>query len=357
MSIIKPHILAMSAYKPPLEGRNPKDFTLLDFNERTVPVSQPIVDALQHFISDGRLQQYPSYGNIVERLAQYTGVDATQVMITNGSDQGIDLIFRALSRPSNEKDAEAIIPGPSFAMYNQCAKVEAMQIIEPQYSKEAGYPLAEVLAAITPNTAIIVVSNPNNPCGTLVGNDVIEQLAKAAPHAAILVDECYYEYSQQSSASLLASHTNIFITRTFSKTWGIPSLRFGYLLASSTHIDALTNVRGPYDINQLAIVAANAALDNPEYTEQYVNEVMNTAKPQFEAWLDQNNIDYWVSKANYIWAFFDNADAVNEALKQQNILVRPKALNGKTGLRITIGTVEQTTNLIAVCEQCLKAQK
>ncbi len=357
MSIIKSHILAMSAYKPPLEGRNPKDFTLLDFNERTIPVSQPIIDALQSFISDGRLQQYPAYGDIVERLASYTGVDATQVMITNGSDQGIDLIFRALARPANADDAEAIIPGPSFAMYNQCAKVEAMRIIEPQYSKESGYPLTEVLAAITPNTAIIVVSNPNNPCGTLVDNKVIEELAKAAPHAAVLVDECYYEYSRQSSASLLASYENIFITRTFSKTWGIPSLRFGYILANSAYIDALCNIRGPYDINQLAIVAANAALDNPEYTEQYVSEVMQSAKPQFEAWLDTNNIDYWPSQANYIWAFFDKADAMAEHLKQNSILVRPKALKGKTGLRITIGTVEQTANLITVCEQFLKQQK
>lgn len=364
MSIIKPHILAMSAYKPPLDGRNPKSHTLLDFNERTVPVSQPIVDALQAYISDGRLQQYPAYGDIVERLAIYAGVNTNQVMITNGSDQGIDLIFRAVSKPvakENGKEntharAEAIIPGPSFAMYQQCANVEAMQIIEPQYTKEQGYPLREVLAAITPNTAIIVVCNPNNPCGTLVTNNVVEQLAKAAPNAAILVDECYYEYSRQSSAALLSSpeYSNVFITRTFSKTWGIPSLRFGYILANNAYIDALCNIRGPYDINQLAIVAANAALDNPEYTEQYVGEVMQTAKPQFEAWLSKNNIGYWASHANYVWAFFDNADAMDEHLKQNDILVRAKAYQGKTGLRITIGTVEQTKNLISACEQFLK---
>jgi histidinol-phosphate aminotransferase len=351
MSIIKPHILAMTAYKPPLEGRNPKAYTLLDFNERTIPVGQPIVDALQAFIGDGRLQQYPAYGDIVERLAHYAGVNANQVMITNGSDQGIDLIFRAVAKAN----AEAIIPGPTFAMYKQCANVEAMKIIEPQYTKEQGYPLREVLAAITPNTAIIVVSNPNNPCGTLVANDVVEQLSRAAPHAAILVDECYYEYSRQSSAALLAKleHSNIFITRTFSKTWGIPSLRFGYILANNAYVDALCNVRGPYDINQLAIVAANAALDNPQYTQQYVDEVMQTAKPQFEAWLSQHNIDYWPSQANYVWAFFDNSKVMDDYLRQNGILVRAKELNGKTGLRITIGTVEQTKNLISLCEQFL----
>lgn len=353
MSIIKPHISAMSAYKPPLEGRNPKAYTLLDFNERTVPVSQPIIDALQAFIGDGRLQQYPAYGDIVERLADYAEVTSHQVMITNGSDQGIDLIFRAVAKTK----AEAIIPAPTFAMYQQCANVEAMRIIEPQYTKEQGYPLREVLAAITPDTAIIVISNPNNPCGTLVTNAVVEQIAKAAPQAAILVDECYYEYSSQSSAGLLGKQdcSNIFITRTFSKTWGIPSLRFGYILANADYINALCNIRGPYDINQLAVVAANAALDNPEYTEQYVREVMHTAKPQFEAWLSKNNISYWSSQANYVWAFFDDARLMDGYLKQNNILVRAKVLNSEVGLRITIGTVEQTNNLIGVCEQFLNS--
>jgi len=138
MSVIKDHIVAMTAYKPPLEGRSPDDFTLLDFNERTIPVSEPILNALHEYIDAGRLQMYPAYGDIVERLANYAQVDSNQLMITNGSDQGIDLVFRAVATPGSE----AIIPGPSFAMYSQCAKVENMVLVEPQYTREGGYPLA-----------------------------------------------------------------------------------------------------------------------------------------------------------------------------------------------------------------------
>ncbi len=342
MSVIKDHIVALSAYKPPLEGRNPEAYTLLDFNERTIPVSPAIKQALHEYIDSGRLQMYPCYGDIVMRLAQYARVSSDQLMITNGSDHGIDLVFRAVS----EKGAEAIIPGPSFAMYNQCAKVEGMHIIEPAYTHESGYPLVQVLAAITDNTRVIVVSNPNNPCGTITSNESIRAISQAAPQAAILVDECYFEYSKHTVVSELSHLPNVFVTRTFSKTWGIPSLRFGYLMASAENILALCNVRGPYDINQLAVVAVNAALDHPEYTTNYVQEVMSQAKPLLESWLMKNGIEYWCSQANYIWCFPDNAQYVGEYLQDQGFLLRPKAYGDQLGLRITVGTVEQMTLLM-----------
>lgn len=344
MSIIKSHISALSAYKPPLEGRSPDEFTLLDFNERTIPVSEPIKQALHDYIDSGRLQMYPSYGNIVERLAEYSQVSIEQLMITNGSDQGIDLVFRAVSG----ENAEAIIPSPSFAMYHQCAKVEGMSIVEPQYTPEEGYPIRGVLSAITAKTKIIVISNPNNPCGTLVSSVVVAQIAAAAPHAAILLDECYFEYSRETAVSLLGDYDNIFITRTFSKTWGIPSLRFGYLMSSPENILALCNVRGPYDINQLAVVAAHAALDNPDYTNDYVDEVMNRSKPLLEQWLDGQSIMYWPSQANYLWCFPDDIVSLESRLQQAGFLIRPKAYGSRLGLRITIGTYEQVQSLIDV---------
>lgn len=345
MGIFKSHIEAMTAYQPPLEGRNPNDFTLLDFNERTIPISKPIKDALVDYINSDRLQQYPHYGDINERLASYVSVEPEQVMITNGSDQGIDLIIRAAC----SKGDSIIIPGPSFAMYAQVAKVEALDIVSPQYSKEGGYPLAAVLNAITDKTKTIIVSNPNNPSGTLVEVKDILTLAAAAPEAVILVDECYFEYNKVTVAPYLVQYPNIVITRTFSKTWGLPSLRFGYVLASTQSIQALLNVRGPYDINQLAVVAAHAALENPQYTQDYVAEVMSRSKPLLEKYFDGNDIEYWPSAANYLWAFPQNPQELNERLNAAGILVRPKAdQDGRIGLRITLGTVEQTEALISV---------
>ncbi|WP_045860674.1 pyridoxal phosphate-dependent aminotransferase [Teredinibacter purpureus] len=347
MSIFKDHIDRMSAYKPPLDGRDPKQHVLLDFNERTLPVGEAIRQALVDYVNDGRLQMYPAYGDITERIAAYAKVGADQVMITNGSDQGIDLIIRAASREGDE----AIIPGPSFAMYTQCARIENLKIIQPQYTREKGYPLAQVLAAITDRTRVIVVSNPNNPCGTVVPRDDICTLAKAAPHAVILVDECYFEYTSVTVADVVKLYPNIVITRTFSKTWGLPSLRLGYVIAEADNIRALLNVRGPYDINQMAIVAIRAGLDNLEGIESYVEEVMQESKPLLERYLDEQKVVYWPSGGNYLWAFFADAHVVEQGLQAAGILVRPKAYGDKVGLRITLGTLGQTERLLSVLKQ------
>ena len=352
MSIFKSHIDAMSAYKPPLEGRDPKRHLLLDFNERSVPVSEPIKRALIDYINDGRMQMYPSYGNVVERIAAYTQVQPEQVMITNGSDQGIDLIIRAACREGDE----AIIPGPSFAMYKQVALVENLTIVEPQYTREKGFPTAEVLQAINARTRLICIANPNNPSGTVVSREDIVRIAQAAPDAVILVDECYFEYCGVTVADLVGQYSNLVITRTFSKTWGLPSLRFGYVISAAENILALLNVRGPYDINQLAIVAVQAALDYPEYTQDYVREAMEESKPLLEKFLDQQKIDYWPSGANFIWTFPANAQVLDQALQNAGILVRPKAdAEGRLGLRITLGTKEQMERTIAVLKVALAA--
>lgn len=335
----------MTPYKPPLEGRDPQKFDLLDFNERTTPVSELITQDIIDWISSGRMQMYPSYGNIEKNIAEYCGVDADNLMITNGSDQGIELIFRSMC----EAGDEVIIPGPSFAMYMQCAQVENTQIHSPQYTREQGYPLDACLSLIHDATKVIVVSNPNNPCATSVSREAIVTLAKAAPKAAILVDECYFEYTKITVTDLVEQYPNIIVTRTFSKTWGMPSLRIGYVVAAKENIEALLKVRGPYDINQVAVVAVNSALKNRDTIDSYIDEVMEQSKPKLEAYLNENNIDYWPSSANFIWVFFSNAELMEEKIRNSGILVRPKyAEDGALGLRITLGTLQQTEHLISV---------
>ena len=343
MSIIKPHIAAMSAYQPPLEGRNPDQNLLLDFNERTLPVGEAVRQALVDYINSGRLQMYPSYGDVVDVIAGYAGVESCQLMITNGSDQGIDLVFRATCSPGDE----VIIPSPNFAMYKQCAGIENVKVVEPEYTIDKGFPVEGVLSSITAKTKVICVSNPSNPSGTSIDVESIIRIATAAPDAAILVDECYFEYSKITLADKVADYPNIVITRTFSKTWGIPSLRLGYIIADEGVIKPLLNVRGPYDVNQLAIVAVKAALENREYTLEYIDEVMNQSKPYFERFLEERGIEFWPSSANYVWTFPEGAERVCKGLQERGILVRPKANSqGKLGLRVTLGNMAQTDRLI-----------
>ncbi|RZA08615.1 MAG: histidinol-phosphate aminotransferase family protein [Moraxellaceae bacterium] len=210
------------------------------------------------------------------------------------------------------------------------------------------------MTAISERTRVICLASPNNPCGTPISREQIFAIAKAAPHAAILVDECYYEYVKTSVADAVEQYPNIVITRTFSKTWGIPSLRLGYIISQPQNILALLNVRGPYDVNQLAVVAIKAALKNPEATLAYVEEVMQQSKPALEVYLRAKGVKFWPSATNYLWTFPANPKEITDGLQQAGILVRPRVdADGVLGVRISIGTLAQTQRLIQVLEKWL----
>mmetsp|Transcript_129181 Transcript_129181/g.414137 ORF Transcript_129181/g.414137 Transcript_129181/m.414137 type:complete len:364 (+) Transcript_129181:54-1145(+) len=352
MSVIKAHIRSLTPYLPPLDGRDPKKFILLDFNERTVPVPAHITDALKEYLDSGGLQRYPSYGRMNEQIAEYAGVRAEECMFTNGSDQGIDLVVRCCC----EKGTEAIIPSPTFAMYEQAAESEGVSIRRPHFTKEKGFPVDEVIAMVGPKTSLIVISNPNNPTGTPVSRDAIVKIAQNAPHCAILVDECYYEFMGpgESVVADIATYPNIFLCRTFSKTWGMPSLRLGYLLSAEQNIKALCCVRGPYDINHLAGIALDAAMKDRQYVWDFVDEVNKRSKPLFEAFLKREGIEFWPTSANFIFCYFSDPVELEKSIRSRGILVRPKKdAEGTLGLRITFGSEAQMQKLIEVLEELL----
>jgi len=353
MSCIKPHIRVLAPYQPPLEGRN-KDFILLDFNERTIPPPKEILEAMKEYIDGGHMQRYPSYGTLQANIAKYVGVAEDQVLFTNGSDQGIDLVVRCCC----EKGTEAVIPAPTFAMYEQAALSEGLTIVRPKFTREGGFPLQGVLSAVTPKTSLIVLSNPNNPTGTEIKREHILKIAHECPKVAILVDECYYEFMDPSSTvkDEVADLPNIFVCRTFSKTWGIPALRMGFLISAKENISALSAVRGPYDVNQLGVVACQAAMKHKDYVNDYVKEVMERAKPRLEEFLKSKGIVFWPSWTNYIFCYFPDPMPLEASLRSRGILVRPKKdESGILGLRISIGTLQQIETLCKALEELLPA--
>jgi len=356
-SVLKPHLQHLTPYLPPLDGRDIHKHTLLDFNERTVAVPNHIIDALKEHLDTKGLRCYPAYGDLAAVMAKQYGVRTEECIFTNGSDQGIELVVRCCCKPGTE----AIIPAPTFAMYEQAALTEGLTIRRPFFKKETGFPTEEVLALVGPQTSLIVLSNPNNPTGTAISRANICRIAEKAPHCAILVDECYYEFMKEAVGEFestvkdeICRYTNIFVCRTFSKTWGFPSLRIGAVLSAEANIRAMGSVRGPYDVNQLAPVAVRAALANNQYMTDYVGEVMNRSKPKFESYLRSIQVDFWTSCSNYIFCYFDNPTPLESGLRSKNILVRPKKdEKGILGLRITMGTVEQTDNLIEALNELL----
>ena len=318
-------IKEMKRYNPPLLGRRDFRGLLLDFNERTLPPSPKVLKAIQNFLSANKLQIYPEYDGLEQKLAKYAGVNKNQIMITNGSDQAIDLIFRTFT----EKSDTVIIPAPSFAMYDQSAQIIGNKILR--------------LKKINKSVKLIVICNPNNPTGTLVSIDAIEEIAKKAPNAIILVDEAYFEFSGVTAIPLIKKCPNIIITRTFSKAFGLSSLRIGYIVAEKNYINELLKVCGPYTVNMFAYTTALAALDDLQNMQNYVTEVITQAKPMVEEFFTKENITFYPSSANFL-LFKPDQKNIIKSLRDNGISVRSR----EDMLRVSIGTVDQMKQFIKV---------
>ncbi len=343
------HIQKMGQYLPPLDGRSKYDGVLLDFNERTTSSSLKVLSALEEALTAKDFKMYPEYFDLETRIADYVGVKASQVMITNGSDQGIDIIFRIFTA-ANDK---VIIPTPSFAMFFQCANIVGNAVLSPLYGKvDLSFPADEVIAMIYEKVKLIVICNPNNPTGTLVSIEEIEKIAKIASGAIVLVDEAYYEFSKLSAVSLIKKYPNVVVTRTFSKAFGLAGLRLGYVIADELYVKEMLKVRGPYDVNSLAYYAASSALDDLADVRLYVEEVMFKAKPLVEEFFRKNGIRFYRSSANFILFKPDNPKLVERVLCENGFLVRPQNKENIEGtIRVSVGTFKQMFNFVEVYKQ------
>jgi histidinol-phosphate aminotransferase len=345
----------LMSYRPPLDGRTQHQGLRLDFNERTLSPSGAVAEAIKTFGNDPQTQLYPEYFNLETAIAEYAEVEPGQVMVTNGTDQAIDIILRTFS----DRSDQVIIPRPSFAMYGQYARVNGNDINSPLYAEpDLAFPMDEVSSRLDDQAKLLILGNPNNPTGTSLSVESIARLARQAQDTVIYVDEAYFEFSQLTAAKLIGTAPNVIVSRTFSKAFGLAGLRIGYVLADRQYIAEMLKVRGPYDVNQLAAYAASAALANLEDTHSYAREVMNQAKPLVEEFFRCNGVEFYPSSGNFL--LFRPLDALQTAqkLRASGVLVRPQAGPRVDGsLRVTIGTTPQMEEFINAYERLVLRDK
>lgn len=354
MPQFRENIKKMRPYKPPLEGRASKGYLLLDFNEMTISPGPKVRRAIKDFVDSGGLQKYPEYGDIEAKIAEYAGVEAGQAMLVNGSDQGIDVVMRAFL----EKGDKVIIPSPSFAMFEQSAQLQGAEILQPLYAQNnLSFPLEEVLNLIDEQVRLIVVCNPNNPTGTAVLlEDLLKVLKKAKDNGtAVLHDEAYFEFSGITAKDLISRFDNLFVSRTFSKTFGLASLRLGCILSQKENIQELLKIRGPYDVNMTAKAGLSAALSDTSYVSDYAAEVMQASKPKLEQFFRENNINFWPGAANFLLLKPESPEKILKGLEAEGILVRPRTGPNIEGtIRVSVGAIKDTEKFIRAYSKLLK---
>ena len=342
----RPAVVSMAPYSPPTGGR--ADKLRLDFNENTVGCSPHVIAALKEKVSAEGLAVYPEYSAAKEAVARYFRVTPEQFVFTNGTDEAIQVFINTYV----DDGQEVLVLKPAYAMYRFYAEVAGAKVVEVEYPQpEMEFPLQQVLDAITPNTRAVILSNPNNPTGTGLSLLGIERILARAKKAAVMVDEAYYEFSGVTAITEIERVPHLFVCRTFSKVFGMAGMRLGCLFSHAANIEYLHKAQSPYSVNSLAVIAAQAAVEDNTYIETYVAEVL-AARELLCVGLEKLGIKYVPSSANFVLGHFGRrAIEVRDRLRDQAILVRDRSYEAPGCVRITVGTREQTRRLLSALEE------
>jgi len=342
----RPAVLGMKPYSPPTAGRAGK--LRLDFNENTVGCSPRVIEALKSRLEADGLAVYPEYGEAKNAIAQYFHVQPDQFVFTNGTDEAIQVFVNAYV----DDGQEVLLLRPSYAMYRFYCEVAGARIREIDYPwPDLEFPLQTVLDAITPETRAVLIANPNNPTGTGISLLGIERILHRARKAVVLVDEAYYEFSGVTALTEIERVPNLFVSRTFSKVFGMAAMRLGCLFSHPANIQFLHKAQSPYSVNSLAIMAAQAAVEDSAYIQNYVAEVL-AARELLCVGLEKLGIGYIPSSANFVLAKIgERAIEVRDTLRNCGILVRDRSYEAPGCVRMTVGTREQTRRLLATLEE------
>ena len=199
-----------------------------------------------------------------------------------------------------------------------------------------------------------MLSNPNNPLGTPILIDHVKEILEVARdrEIAVLHDEAYFEFSEVTCSSLTERYSNLYIVRTFSKAFGLAGVRIGYVISEEERLRELSEIKGPYDVNIFAKAAVLSALEDVSYMRDYVKAVMLSSKPKLEDFLEEKGIDFFPSEANFLFLRVPNSKQIIEGLRTEGVLVRfKKGPDNKGGIRVTIGTPEDTDNFISTLDK------
>ena len=312
-------------------------------------VRQAIADAV------AEVTRYPdgSAFALKAALAARYALRSEQIVLGNGSNDVLELVTQAFLRPGDR----TVYSEHAFAVYPLATQARgAVGIVVP--ARDYGHDLEAMCAAITPETRIVFVANPNNPTGTWLEAAAVRAFLAAVPREVLIVlDEAYDEYlepaQRSKSASWTAEHPNLIVSRTFSKAYGLAGLRVGFGLMDDKVADLLNRVRQPFNVNSIAQAAALAALEDAAYVTESASLNRSGMNELMRA-LDEMGVPYVPSHGNFLLVHVGAAGAVYEKLLRQGVIVRPVAGYGlPEHLRVTIGLPDENRRFLVALKSAL----
>lgn len=325
-------------------------------NENPLGCSPRVKEVLNNIINETQLYPDASNFELKQAIAKKLAVEAEQIFCGTGSDSLIRVICNTFINPGDE----SIVGEISFPRYEASVKLMGGKVVSIPM-KDNGLDIEAMVDAITPKTKIIWFCNPNNPTGTIFTKQELDKvLHRIPPHVIIIMDEAYIEYVTDrnfpNSLELLPSHPNMVILRTFSKAYGLASLRCGYGIVHKELGGYFNRIIGPFDVNLFAQKAAVVALEDEDFLK-LVYDTNVTGRDYMYSELDKMRLPYAKTNANFIMlnTLVDDK-IVFDRLLRAGIIVRPGFLLGMPGwMRVTIGTEIQNHMFIKALKEILSS--
>lgn len=279
-------------------------------------------------------------------LSRKFGVEPAQLVIGNGSNDILELAARAFLAPG----LSAVFAQHAFAVYPLATNAVGARCIEVP-ARNFGHDLDAMAAAIAPDTRIVFIANPNNPTGTFLAGELIEDfLSRVSRDVLVVLDEAYTEYlapeQRYDAISWLARFPNLLVSRTFSKAYGLAGMRVGYAIAHPEVADLMNRVRQPFNVSSIGLAAAEAALGDEEFLAQSA-ELNRRGMEQITAALAELGLEWIPSAGNFVTFKVGDGAGVNAGLLRQGVIVRPIGGYGMPEwLRVSIGLPEENARFI-----------
>jgi histidinol-phosphate aminotransferase len=349
----------LAVYQPgkPIEetaaelGVDPGEIIKLASNENALGPSLKAVTAMRTAIESAQIYPEGSGVYLREAIAERLGLSRENIILGNGSNEIIEFIGHAFLGRGDE----VIVPEYAFIAYKLIAQLfDARTIETPAVNFQAD--LEAMLNAITPKTKIIFIANPNNPTGSLIEQEKIDNFLAQVPDEVITVlDEAYFEFLDDPPDTLrhVRNARNVVILRTFSKIHGLASLRVGYGMAPPELIQVLQKTRQPFNVNGVAQSGALAAIADDEHLRKS-KRVVDSGRAYLEEEFRAIKLKFSPSAGNFVFVNVGDGPAVFKRLLTMKIIVRPlRGYNLPEWLRITVGTMEQNEKCIAALKKLL----